>query len=70
MHISMQMRPRSGAGPWLVMHGHPVGKAPEEAVGIADGQHAHPGLSGGMERPAVADVRVRVKDLDGGDAWT
>ena len=49
-------------------HRRPVGKAPEKAVGVPDGQHAHPGLSRGVERPAIADVRIRVKDLNGGNA--
>ena len=49
-------------------HRRPVGKAPEKAVGVPDGQHAHPGLSRGVERPAIADVRIRVKGLNGGNA--
>ena len=50
------------------LHRHAVGKPPEEAVGIADWQHAHTGLSLRAEGPAIADGGIRVKDLDGGHA--
>ena len=66
-HVHADASP-DGGGAVVGHDSRPVGKPPEKAVGVPDGQHAHPGPARGVEGPAIADIRVRVKDLDGGNA--